>query len=36
MTFLISTAGAQSLTDRFFDEYYFPVQSDGGDFRWNP
>jgi len=24
MTFLISTAGAQSLTDRFFDEYYFP------------
>ena len=24
MTFLISTADAQSLTDRFFDEYYFP------------
>jgi uncharacterized protein (DUF885 family) len=24
MTFLISIAGAQSLTDRFFDEYYFP------------
>ncbi len=24
MTFLISAAGAQSLTDRFFDEYYFP------------
>jgi uncharacterized protein (DUF885 family) len=25
MTFLISAAGAQSLTDRFFDEYYFPL-----------
>jgi uncharacterized protein (DUF885 family) len=24
MSLLISTAGAQSLTDRFFDEYYFP------------
>jgi len=24
MTFVISAAGAQSLTDRFFDEYYFP------------
>src|ERR1700687_6018603 len=24
MSLLISTAAAQSLTDRFFDEYYFP------------
>ncbi|MEO8052839.1 MAG: DUF885 domain-containing protein, partial [Acidobacteriota bacterium] len=24
MSFLISAAAAQSLTDRFFDEYYFP------------
>src|SRR6202158_6120336 len=24
MSLLISTASAQSLTDRFFDEYYFP------------
>jgi uncharacterized protein (DUF885 family) len=29
MTFVISIAGAQSLTDRFFDEYYFPFNPTG-------